>query len=145
MTIYLILKINRYHYNSFSSVLIGLLLLDEIEEASSTFNNFGSMTNRLSFLFIWFRIEEFSTKLTYLLYILLRYTKPSMPLFSLGKDKVLNISKANDLNGIFRNLHIEFDACKNCCYHWYGTSYDGYCFLTYKSITSNTERTAENA
>ena len=97
MTIDLILKINRYHYNSFSSVLIGLLLLDETEETSSTFNNLRSITNRLSFLFIWFRIEEFSTKLTYLLYTLLRYTKPSVPLSSLGKDKVLNISKANDL------------------------------------------------
>ena len=80
-----------YHYNSFSSVLIGLLLLDEIEEPSSTFNNLGSMTNRLSFLFIWFRIEEFSTKLTYLLYTLLRYTKPSVPLSSLGRLRLEDI------------------------------------------------------
>jgi hypothetical protein len=74
--------------------------LDEIDEPSSTFNNLGSMTNRLSFLFILLRIEEFSTKLTYLLYTLLRYTNPSVPLSSLGKDKVLNMSKANDLKDI---------------------------------------------
>ena len=54
------LKISRYYYKSFSSVLIGLLLLDDKDEPSSTFNNLGSITNRLSFLFIWFRIEKFS-------------------------------------------------------------------------------------
>jgi len=46
----LISKTKNYAiYKSFSSVLIGLLLLDDKDEPSSTFNNLGSITNRLSF------------------------------------------------------------------------------------------------
>ena len=44
------LKISRYYYKSFSSVLIGLLLLDDKDEPSSTFNNLGSITNRFFFI-----------------------------------------------------------------------------------------------